>query len=45
MLRNSKAYTCTKTKLDKALAAVDRIIALAPQAADEYRDRGTSIST
>lgn len=40
MLRNLKGIHLHKSELDKALAAVDRIIALAPQAADEYRDRG-----
>ena len=41
MLRNLKGIYLHKSELDKALAAVDRIITLAPQAADEYRDRGT----
>jgi len=40
MLRNLKGIHLHKNELDKALAAVDRIIALAPQAAEEYRDRG-----
>ena len=40
MLRNLKGIHLHQNELDKALAAVDRIIALAPQAADEYRDRG-----
>ena len=39
MLRNLKGIYLRQGGLGKALAAVDRIIALAPQAADEYRDR------
>ena len=40
MLRNLKGIYLRQGGLGKALAAVDRIIALVPQAADEYRDRG-----
>lgn len=40
MLRNLKGIYLRQGGLAKALAAADRIIALAPQAADEYRDRG-----
>lgn len=40
MLRNLKGIYLHQGELGKALAAVDRIIALAPKAADEYRDRG-----
>ncbi|OGA46132.1 MAG: hypothetical protein A3G24_26250 [Betaproteobacteria bacterium RIFCSPLOWO2_12_FULL_62_13] len=40
MLRNLKGIYLHQRALTKALAAVDRIIALAPRAAEEYRDRG-----
>jgi regulator of sirC expression with transglutaminase-like and TPR domain len=40
MLRNLKAIYLQCKELAKAVAAIDRIITLAPQAADEYRDRG-----
>lgn len=40
MLRNLKGTYLHRGDRSKALAAADRIIALAPQAADEYRDRG-----
>lgn len=40
MLRNLRGIYLDKRNLDKALQASDRIIALAPQAAAEYRDRG-----
>jgi regulator of sirC expression with transglutaminase-like and TPR domain len=40
LLRNLKAIYLHQGALTKALTAVDRMIALAPQAAGEYRDRG-----
>jgi regulator of sirC expression with transglutaminase-like and TPR domain len=40
ILRNLRAIYVNKGGLDKALHACDRIIALAPHAAEEYRDRG-----
>ena len=40
MLRNLKGIYLHQRALTKALAAVGRIIALAPRAAEEYRDRG-----
>jgi regulator of sirC expression with transglutaminase-like and TPR domain len=40
MLRNLKGIYLRQGELGKALAAADRIIALAPKAAGEYRDRG-----
>ncbi|MBI4193755.1 MAG: tetratricopeptide repeat protein [Betaproteobacteria bacterium] len=40
MLRNLKGIYLQQQGLTKALAAVDRIIALDPRAAEEYRDRG-----
>ncbi len=41
MLRNLKGIYLHQQALTKALAAADRIITLAPRAAEEYRDRGT----
>lgn len=40
ILRNLRGIYLTKGTLTKALHACDRIISLAPQAAEEYRDRG-----
>jgi len=40
MLHNLKGIYLQRKEFAKAVAAIDRIIALAPQAADEYRDRG-----
>ena len=40
ILRNLRGIYLEKRNLDKALQASERIIALAPQAAAEYRDRG-----
>ncbi|HEX6005562.1 MAG TPA: tetratricopeptide repeat protein [Burkholderiales bacterium] len=40
ILRNLRAIYLNKGGLDKALQASDRIITLAPDAAEEYRDRG-----
>ncbi|HJQ64120.1 MAG TPA: tetratricopeptide repeat protein [Burkholderiales bacterium] len=40
ILRNLRSIYLTKGTLTKALHACDRIISLAPQAAEEYRDRG-----
>lgn len=40
ILRNLRGIYLSKGTLDKALQASDRIISLAPQAAEEYRDRG-----
>ena len=40
VLRNLKGIYLQRKELTKVVAAIDRIIALAPQAADEYRDRG-----
>jgi regulator of sirC expression with transglutaminase-like and TPR domain len=40
MLGNLKGIYLKRREFTKAVAAIDRIIALAPQAADEYRDRG-----
>jgi regulator of sirC expression with transglutaminase-like and TPR domain len=39
ILRNLRGIYLTKGTLTKALHACDRIISLAPQAAEEYRDR------
>ena len=40
MLRNLKSIYLNQGGHGKALAVADRIIALVPRAADEYRDRG-----
>jgi regulator of sirC expression with transglutaminase-like and TPR domain len=40
MLRNLKGIYLQRKEFTKVVAAIDRIISLAPQAADEYRDRG-----
>jgi regulator of sirC expression with transglutaminase-like and TPR domain len=40
MLRNLKGIYLQRREFAKAVAAIDRVISLAPQAADEYRDRG-----
>jgi regulator of sirC expression with transglutaminase-like and TPR domain len=40
MLRNLKGIYLQRREFTKAVAAIDCVIALAPQAADEYRDRG-----
>ena len=40
VLRNLKAIHLQRKDLTRAVSAIDRIIALLPQAADEYRDRG-----
>jgi len=40
MLRNLKGIYLQHDEMTKALAAADRIIAIAPDAVDEYRDRG-----
>jgi regulator of sirC expression with transglutaminase-like and TPR domain len=40
VLRNLKAIHWQKRELERALSAATRIIALAPRAAEEYRDRG-----
>ncbi len=40
MLQNLKQLYTRRGKLDRALAASDRILLLAPAAADEHRDRG-----
>ena len=40
VLRNLKSIYLQRKELTRVVAAIDRIIALAPQAADEYRDRG-----
>lgn len=40
MLRNLKGIYLRQRALTKALGAVERIITLAPQSAEEYRDRG-----
>jgi regulator of sirC expression with transglutaminase-like and TPR domain len=42
MLRNLAGIYRQRRALTKALAAAERIIMLAPQAAEEYRDRGTT---
>jgi regulator of sirC expression with transglutaminase-like and TPR domain len=41
ILRNLRGIYLHQGALTKALHATDRIISLAPQAAEEYRDRGT----
>jgi len=40
ILRNLKGIYLNRNEMMKALAVVDRIIAVAPDAASEYRDRG-----
>jgi len=40
MLRNLKGIYLQHNEMRKALSAADRIIAIAPDATDEYRDRG-----
>ncbi len=40
VLQNLKSVHTSRGDLDRALAASDRIILLAPSAAEEYRDRG-----
>ena len=40
MLRNLKGIYLQHREFAKAVAAMDRLVALAPEAADEYRDRG-----
>jgi len=40
MLRNLKGIYLQRRELAKAAGVIDCVIALAPQAADEYRDRG-----
>ena len=41
ILRNLRGIYLHQGALTKALRACDRIISLAPQAAEEYRDRGS----
>ena len=41
MLRNLKGIYLQRRDLPRALAAADRVIALEPRAADEYRDRAS----
>ena len=40
MLRNLKGIYLQHREFTKAVAVMDRLVALAPRAADEYRDRG-----
>jgi regulator of sirC expression with transglutaminase-like and TPR domain len=40
ILRNLKGIYLEHREFTKAVAAMDRLVALAPRAADEYRDRG-----
>ena len=40
MLRNLKGIYLHQNEMMKALAAAERIIAMAPDVADEYRERG-----
>lgn len=40
ILRNLKGVYLEHREFTKAVAAMDRLVALAPRAADEYRDRG-----
>ena len=40
MLRNLKGIYLQRREFEKAVTVIDCVIALAPQAADEYRDRG-----
>ena len=44
LLRNLKASTCKAGKLEQALAVMNRMLLVVPEAAEELRDRGLSTS-